>query len=92
MSSGTSSASAQRIAERDSAISSRWRLRSGQIVGAAARERSSPAMVASRSLNAPTVAAARSGRRYVGYDTDPAYVDLARARVAREGTPDPGAG
>lgn len=28
------------------------------------------------------VAAARLGRRYVGYDLDPAYVDLARERVA----------
>jgi modification methylase len=28
------------------------------------------------------VAAARLGRRYVGYDLDPAYVELARARVA----------
>jgi site-specific DNA-methyltransferase (adenine-specific) len=28
------------------------------------------------------LAAARLGRRYVGYDMDPAYVDLARARVA----------
>jgi DNA modification methylase len=31
------------------------------------------------------VAAARSGRRYVGYDLDPAYVSIARARVAAEG-------
>ncbi len=30
------------------------------------------------------VAAARTGRRYVGYDLDPAYVDIARARVAFE--------
>jgi site-specific DNA-methyltransferase (adenine-specific) len=30
------------------------------------------------------VAAARTGRRYAGYDTDPAYVDIARARVAFE--------
>ena len=30
------------------------------------------------------VAAVRTGRRYVGYDTDPAYVDLARRRVAQE--------
>lgn len=29
------------------------------------------------------VAAARLGRRYVGYDTDPAYVDLAGRRVAQ---------
>jgi site-specific DNA-methyltransferase (adenine-specific) len=27
------------------------------------------------------IAAVRTGRRYVGYDTDPAYVDIARARV-----------
>jgi site-specific DNA-methyltransferase (adenine-specific) len=32
------------------------------------------------------VAAARLGRRYVGYDLDPAYVELARPRVAEEGT------
>src|SRR6476619_1410788 len=31
------------------------------------------------------VAAAKLGRRYVGYDLDPAYVDLARQRVASEG-------
>ena len=31
------------------------------------------------------VAAARHGRRYVGYDLDPAFVDLARARVADDG-------
>ena len=30
------------------------------------------------------VAAARLGRRYVGYDLDPAYVDIARGRVAAE--------
>lgn len=30
------------------------------------------------------VAAVRSGRHYVGYDTDPAYVDLAEKRVAAE--------
>ena len=30
------------------------------------------------------VAAARLGRRYVGFDTDPAYVDIARGRVAAE--------
>src|SRR6201999_4451671 len=30
------------------------------------------------------VAAARLGRRYVGYDLDPEYVALARARVADE--------
>jgi len=33
------------------------------------------------------VAASRLGRRYVGYDLDPGYVDLARARVAEEGEP-----
>jgi DNA modification methylase len=31
------------------------------------------------------VAASRLGRRYVGYDLDPGYVDLAMARVADEG-------
>ena len=31
------------------------------------------------------VAAARLGRRYVGYDLDPSYVELARRRVAEEG-------
>lgn len=31
------------------------------------------------------VAASRLGRRYVGYDLDPEYVDLARRRVADEG-------
>ena len=30
------------------------------------------------------VAAARTGRRYAGYDTDPAYVEIARSRVAEE--------
>jgi site-specific DNA-methyltransferase (adenine-specific) len=30
------------------------------------------------------VAALRCGRRYAGYDTDPAYVEIARARVAAE--------
>jgi len=38
------------------------------------------------------VAAARLGRRYVGYDLDPAYVELARDRVAaalRVAAPDP---
>jgi DNA modification methylase len=34
------------------------------------------------------VAAARSGRRYVGYDTDPAYVEIARERVAAVGKED----
>jgi site-specific DNA-methyltransferase (adenine-specific) len=33
------------------------------------------------------VAAARTGRRWSGYDTDPAYVELARARVAGEPAP-----
>ncbi len=33
------------------------------------------------------VAAARMGRRYVGYDLDPIYVDIARRRVAIEGAP-----
>ncbi len=32
------------------------------------------------------VAASRLGRRYIGYDLDPAYVEIARARVANEGT------
>ena len=31
------------------------------------------------------VAASRLGRRYIGYDLDPAYVEIARARVASEG-------
>jgi DNA modification methylase len=30
------------------------------------------------------VAAARTGRHYVGYDTDPAYLDIARARLASD--------
>src|ERR687897_1657473 len=30
------------------------------------------------------VAAVRTGRHFLGYDTDPAYVDAARARVAAE--------
>jgi len=33
------------------------------------------------------VAAARNGRRYVGYDTDPEYIEIARGRLAREVTP-----
>jgi len=33
------------------------------------------------------VAASRLGRRYVGYDLDPTYVDIARRRVADEGAP-----
>jgi site-specific DNA-methyltransferase (adenine-specific) len=33
------------------------------------------------------VAAARNRRHYVGYDTDPAYIETARARLAREGAP-----
>ena len=32
------------------------------------------------------VAASRLGRRYIGYDLDPAYVEIARARVEKEGT------
>jgi DNA modification methylase len=36
---------------------------------------------------ATAVAARRTGRRYCGYDTDPAYVDLARRRVAEERIP-----
>ena len=32
------------------------------------------------------VAAAKLGRRYVGYDLDPAYIELARQRVETEGT------
>jgi hypothetical protein len=35
------------------------------------------------------VAAVRTGRRYCGYDTDPAYVELARRRVAEEPVPAP---
>jgi DNA modification methylase len=35
------------------------------------------------------VAASRAGRRYVGYDLDPTYVELARGRVAAEGCPVP---
>ena len=31
------------------------------------------------------IAASRLGRRYVGYDLDPTYVDIARKRVANEG-------
>ena len=33
------------------------------------------------------VAAARHGRRYVGYDADPGYVEIARRRVADEAPP-----
>ncbi len=33
------------------------------------------------------VAAARMGRRFVGYDLDPMYVDIARRRVTLEGQP-----
>jgi site-specific DNA-methyltransferase (adenine-specific) len=33
------------------------------------------------------VAASRTGRRYVGYDLDAGYVELARARVEEEGDP-----
>jgi site-specific DNA-methyltransferase (adenine-specific) len=35
------------------------------------------------------VAAARLGRRYIGYDLDPDYVAIARQRVAEEGMPVP---
>jgi DNA modification methylase len=35
------------------------------------------------------VAAARLGRRFVGYDLDPDYVEIARRRVEREGRPSP---
>ena len=35
------------------------------------------------------VAASRTKRRYVGYDLDPGYVELARARVEDEGDPMP---
>jgi site-specific DNA-methyltransferase (adenine-specific) len=35
------------------------------------------------------VAAARLGRRYVGYDLDPTYVDIARMRVRDEGALEP---
>ncbi len=38
------------------------------------------------------VAAARTGRRFVGYDTDPTYVSLARERLAQEGGRDVEAG
>jgi site-specific DNA-methyltransferase (adenine-specific) len=38
------------------------------------------------------VAAVRTGRHYVGYDLDAAYVDAARARVARERRADGGDG
>ena len=34
------------------------------------------------------VAASRTGRRYVGYDLDAGYVELARTRVRRRGRPD----
>lgn len=33
------------------------------------------------------VAAARRGRRYIGYDLDPTYVNIARQRVRDEGSP-----
>ena len=36
------------------------------------------------------VAASRLGRRYVGYDLDAGYVELARARVLEEGDPSTG--
>jgi site-specific DNA-methyltransferase (adenine-specific) len=32
------------------------------------------------------VAAMRSGRHFVGFDTDPSYVELARARLTQEAT------
>jgi site-specific DNA-methyltransferase (adenine-specific) len=35
------------------------------------------------------VAAARLGRRFIGYDLDPSYVDIARLRVRDEGTAEP---
>ena len=35
------------------------------------------------------VAASKLGRRYVGYDLDPAYVDIARRRVADSGSTEP---
>lgn len=35
------------------------------------------------------VAASRTGRRYLGYDLDPAYLEIARERVAAEGAPLP---
>jgi len=35
------------------------------------------------------VAAARLGRRYIGYDLDPAYVEIARGRVADEAPGEP---
>ena len=35
------------------------------------------------------VAASRLGRRYVGYDLDASYVEIARQRVAAEGAPEP---
>lgn len=33
------------------------------------------------------VAAARTGRGYIGYDLDGSYVDLARTRLERESAP-----
>jgi DNA modification methylase len=36
------------------------------------------------------VAAARTGRRYVGYDLDSSYVEIARERIANEGAPTAG--
>jgi DNA modification methylase len=35
-------------------------------------------------VGSTAVAAVRTGRRHLGYDTDPAYVEAARLRVARE--------
>ena len=36
------------------------------------------------------IAAMRAGRRYVGYDIDPGYVELARCRIAEYIAPEPG--
>lgn len=38
------------------------------------------------------VAAARCGRHYVGYDTDPTYISLARERIAQESAAGPSPG
>jgi DNA modification methylase len=38
------------------------------------------------------VAAVRNDRRYVGYETDAAYVELARDRITAEQTKDAAAG
>ena len=42
------------------------------------------ALVAMRITSIWPVAAVRTDRRYVGYETDPAYVDLAEGRIAAE--------